>query len=1191
MKVIKKMPKFLKRIIIGIAIFFALYTVLGFFVLPPVLKSIVAKKLSENLHRKTGIEKIELNPYHLSLAVKGFAIRDLDNERNFVSFDNLYLNIQSLSLFKLALIVKEVRLEGPRVRIVRNDETSYNFSDLVGKEEKPKEEPGNPARFSLSNIRISNAHVEVSDISKQKKHEIKDMNITIPFISNFPYLADIFVQPSFKATINDTPVSFEGKTKPFTEALETYFDIDIEDVNIPYYLSYIPFERNFELLSGYLDTKAKITYSIRKDKTPSLTIDGNLAFRKVVLEDGKGGALLRLPRMDVTIAESKPFSNDIHLSKILLHSPEMNIERDNSGKINISNLFPNEKKDETVPSADSKKSFAVRIDEIGLSDGKVLFSDLASGEPFRMSLDPFKLSVHQFTNVAGEKATYQLSFRTESDEILDLEGDFSLSPLFSKGRIDLKAVPIKKYEPYYRDYILFEIKDSMLEFHTDYLYEQGKEKPVIRLSDLKTSVSNMKLGKGGEEKDFLSISLFSLEGTNIDLVRREIEIGKIASKNGFLKLKRSKDGVINLSTLLPSQPSSDGKADEVTEKKETGELGITIKEFLMEDFSVNFEDEVPSEKVKMTLDRIKLAGKNISTKKNHKGDLSLSLYLNKKGQLSSAGAFSINPLFADLNLDVKEIDIRPFQPYFSDKVEIMVDDGRISMAGKASLVDTGEDGFKGAYKGKASLIDLSTMSKPKGNDLLFWEALHLNDIDLKYNPTTLNIGEVVLADFYSKVILNPEGAFNFQQIMRDEGEPKKASPSTASKDKSPVRRDSKEQKDQISIGKVVLKRGHIVFLDESIKPKYSTSLFDMEGEISPITLDKNGTIDIALKGKLDKHGPLEIGGKVKPLSEDLFLDLFVSLKALDLNPLSPYCGKYVGRTIEKGKLYLDLKYNIDGKKLDSKNKVFLDQFTLGDTVGSPEATDLPVGFALSLLTNHKGEINLDLPVTGNLDDPKFSLGGIILKAIKNLIMKAVASPFALVGAIAGAGEELSYVEFDHGGYELTAGNSKKLDSLVKVLTQRPSLRLEIEAHVDTEKDRNGLRKRRFNKAIKTQKLKEISGKGLPAGPVEEVKIEAPEYERYLQMVYKAGRFAKPKNRLGMDKKVPRAEMEKLLLAHIKITDDDLRLLMYNRIKKIKDYILGSKNIGPERLFVIEPKSFKVEKREKVRNSRVDFRLK
>jgi uncharacterized protein involved in outer membrane biogenesis len=1194
MKVIQKIPRYVSRSMIGLAIFFALYTVLGFFVLPPVLKAIVSKKLSENLHRKARIEKIELNPYHLSLTVKGLAINDRDNAKNFVSFDNLYLNVQWLSLFKLAMIVQEVRLEGPDIRIVRKDATTYNFSDLVGKEEKPEGEPPEPMRFSVSNIQISNAHLELSDIPKQKKHEIKDINITIPFISNFPYLADIFVQPSFKATINDTPVSFEGKTRPFTEAHETYFDINMKDVNIPHYLSYIPFERNFELLSGYLDINVKISYSIGKDERPSLKVKGDLALKEAVLEDGKGGGLLQLPRMDISIAQSRLFSNEIHLAKILLHSPQINIKIDKTGKTNISRLVPAEQREEKGPPAASKKPFAIRIDNIHLSDGTVSFSDFSLRKPFQTSLDPLELSVHHFTNVAGEKATYALSLRTESGEILDLSGVFSLSPLFSKGSVGLKAVPIKKYAPYYRDYILFEIKDSNLELHADYLYEQGKEKPIIRLSDLKTSISDVQLGKEDKEKDFLSLSSFSLEGAHIDLTKREIDIGKISSQKGVLELKRSKDGVINLSTLLPVQPASDRKAGQVTEKKDKGGLGITIREFLMDDLSVNFEDQAPSEVVKMTVNRIKLAAKNISTKKGQKGDFSFSFYLDKHGQFSSEGAFSINPLVADLDLDIKEIEIRPFQSYFTDKIKIMVTDGRISMAGRVSLVDAGDEGFKGAYRGEASLMDLSTMSKPKGEDLLFWESLRLHDIDLKYNPTTLNIGEVELADFYSKVIHNPDGAFNFQHIVQDKqdkGKAKMRTPSTVSKDKGPVKRDRKKHKEPFSIGKVVLRHGHIVFLDASIKPHYSTSLFDLGGEISPVTLEKDKTIDIALKGKLDKHGPLEIRGRMKPLGEDLFLDLLLNLKALDLTPLSPYCGKYAGRTIEKGKLYLELKYHIDGKKLDAKNKVFLDQFTLGDTVESSEATDLPVGFALSLLKNHKGEIDLDLPVTGNLDDPKFSLGGIILKAIKNLVMKAVTSPFSLVGAIVGGGEELSYVEFDYGSDEPSAGNSKKLDALVKVLTERPSLRLEIEAHIDIEKDREGLKKRRFNKTIKTQKLKKMLKKGLPIGSVDQVNIEAREYERYLRMAYKAGRFAKPKNRLGLQKKLPRAEMEKLILASIHITDDDLRLLMYKRIEKIKDTILASESIGPERLFVIEPKLFTAEKREDVRNCRVDFRLK
>src|SRR5512143_877267 len=173
--------------------------------------------------------------------------------------------------------------------------------------------------------------------------------------------------------------------------------------------------------------------------------------------------------------------------------------------------------------------------------------------------------------------------------------------------------------------------------------------------------------------------------------------------------------------------------------------------------------------------------------------------------------------------------------------------------------------------------------------------------------------------------------------------------------------------------------------------------------------------------------------------------------------MSPYGGKYMGYTIEKGKLSLNVEYLVVKRKLTAQNNLYLDQFTLGDRVESPDATKLPVKLAIALLKNRKGEISLDLPVTGNLDDPKFSMGGIIIKILLNILVKAATSPFALLGAVFGGGEELSYIEFDYGSASLNEQGLKKLDTLVKALYDRPALKLDIGGYADPEKDREALR--------------------------------------------------------------------------------------------------------------------------------------
>ena len=1192
---IKKIKKSvaLKKIFMWTVLCLASYTICGFFVLPPVIKFISIKKLSENLKRQVTIHDIKINPFKLSITIKGFAVRETDGSGVFASFNRLYLNIQGVSAFKLGVIVKELQIERPYVRLIRKDNEQYNFSDLLAKKGSESREQSGPVKFSISNIRISNAHADFSDTPKNKTHSITDLHVSIPFLSNFHHQIKIDVLPSFRGKINNTPIFIQGRTRPFDESLETSFNINLQDINIPYYLSYLPFKRNFEMVSGFLDAKIKIYYKKGKNsRTPTLTLAGGMTLKKVALENKDGRPLLALPGLDILIAPSGLLSGQVNLIKVLAHNPELHLGRDRSGIINIRPFIHEEGRNKVVPEKVApKKAKIINARNISITGGKVFFSDLSFVEPFNTVLDPIDLNINDFSNGPGRKARYKLSIRTDAGEQIQFAGDFSLDPFQSEGQIDFKDIVVKRYSPYYEDYILFDIIDSVLRFKTDYSYAKHKGQTEAGLSNLNLLLSSVKLKKRGEDKDFLSIPVVSIKETRVDIQKREIEIGELFTEKGQVDLRRAKNGDLNLLTLVSGRP--DHGRSEVLDKVEIKErpFQVTLKKILVEQYAIGMEDLVPPQPVRIALKEINLQVKEFSTKKDKKAEISFSFHLGKKGRFSARGPVGIDPIFADLKLGLKEINIRPFEPYFSDKLNIIVNDGGISTAGRLVAGYLAGDEINVSFKGEASLNNFSSLDRVNGEDFLRWRSFYLSDIDFSSSPFHLDIAKIAVTDFYSSLIVNTDGTLNIQDILKDEDVKTKSPVSTPSQEEeSDVEKDAGIT-ERIRVGMVTLQGGRIHFVDKHIKPNYSAMLSEIGGRVSALSSKETKPADVSLMGKLDKYGPLEITGKINPLKEDLFVDLKIKLKHVELSSMTPYSGKYVGYTIEKGKLYLDLKYRLAGKKLDAENKVFLDQFTFGDRVESPHATNLPVNFAIALLKNRKGEINLDIPLRGNIGDPDFSLGRIIIKMLVNLIMKAVTSPFALLQAIVGVGDDFSFLEFDYGSHIIDEHSLKKIDALVKALHERPSLILEIKGHVDMEKDWEGLRQNFLKKKLRSQKLRIMIEKGLPAVPIDDITIDPGEYQTYLELAYRAAKFPKPRNITGLEKKLPQNEMEKLMLTNIDIKDADLRLLAFRRAENIKEYILRSGSIDPGRLFITEPKSLSPEKQKKLKKSRVDFKLK
>jgi hypothetical protein len=261
-------------------------------------------------------------------------------------------------------------------------------------------------------------------------------------------------------------------------------------------------------------------------------------------------------------------------------------------------------------------------------------------------------------------------------------------------------------------------------------------------------------------------------------------------------------------------------------------------------------------------------------------------------------------------------------------------------------------------------------------------------------------------------------------------------------------------------------------------------------------------------------------------------------------------------------------------------------------VEGPDVTKLPVLLAVALLKNGKGEIDINLPISGSLDDPQFSVGSIVWKMIGNLIVKAITSPFALLGSIFGSGgEQLEYLEFDPGRATLAKAAEDKLKVLAKALNDRPALKLDIIGRIDPNTDKEGLKQALLERKIKAQKLKETVSKGENSGSVDDVQITQDEWPRYLKLAYREEKFPKPRNMIGLTKDLPPAEMEKLILANIQVTDDDLRQLADMRAKNASDWLVKSGGVALERVFVLASKLDMEAPKDKGKASRVVFSLK
>jgi hypothetical protein len=345
---------------------------------------------------------------------------------------------------------------------------------------------------------------------------------------------------------------------------------------------------------------------------------------------------------------------------------------------------------------------------------------------------------------------------------------------------------------------------------------------------------------------------------------------------------------------------------------------------------------------------------------------------------------------------------------------------------------------------------------------------------------------------------------------------------------------------------------------------------ELGGRVSGLSAQGTQPAEVVIQGALENRSPLEISGNINPLSQDRDTDLKLTFRNIELSPFSPYSGKYLGYTLAKGKLTLELEYKIAERQLQAQNRIFFDALTLGDRVESPDATSLPVKLALALLTDRQGRIELDVPVTGNLDDPQFSVFRIVIKALGNLLTKIITSPFDALASAMG-GKAVTHLDFDPGQSALGQEGQTQVSGLADTLYERPALKLEIQGRADPQSDAPAIRQNRFDTMLRSIKRNNLVAAGQGEVPVEEVQVSDAERPLIVAQAYAAAAFAKPRDEDGKEKVLPPEEMEKLLFTQIEVGDNDLRQLARERAAVVRDRLLADGRIGADRVFLLEPK--------------------
>ena len=712
-----------------------------------------------------------------------------------------------------------------------------------------------------------------------------------------------------------------------------------------------------------------------------------------------------------------------------------------------------------------------------------------------------------------------------------------------------------------------------------------------------------------------SLQALSVRDAQVRPLARTVNLGKVTVTRPVLPLQRDKNGQLmfaqwlETASVTQSPAASTSAAAPTTRPVATTSIDTPwawqLPELTLTDGQFGWADATTTPAVALQTSAFKLSVQGLSSRGGPPAEVAASMRVGtgqtEPGNLSWRGTLALGddgqtPRVQG-KLDALRLPAHALAPYAAAQLNLTLLRADASFNGTVAYA-AASAGPSLQLAGHTTLenfrADTVASDQTEAEEWLRWKTLNLRNLDVKLAPATatqVSVERGALSDFFARVAINESGRINLQDISKQAAADAAASAATATSPttgagagKAPAIAPAPPAPadplaTRINIGPFSLVNGAVDFSDKFIRPNYRANLSDLTGRLGGFSSDGAAAqvdgqsapqmAELELRGKAEGTASLEIVGKLNPLAKPLALDIEGRVRDLELPPLSPYTIKYTGHGIERGKLSLDVGYTVlPNGQLTARNQLVLNQLTFGEAVPGAPAS-LPVKLATALLSDRNGVIDLNLPISGSLNDPEFSLVPVIFKIIGNIIVKAITAPFSLLaGALGGGDAELATVAFVPGTAQLLPATQDKLARVAKALADRPSLTLTVVGTASLDDERTAYQRERLQAQIRAERQRSTPD---ATAALPDLIPGSAEHTRWLTAVYKRTDMPKPRNALGLTKDLPPADMEGLLLTQIPVSEGTMKELAVQRGVAVRDQ-LTKLQVPTQRLFLGAPGS-------------------
>lgn len=870
---------------------------------------------------------------------------------------------------------------------------------------------------------------------------------------------------------------------------------------------------------------------------------GELALQQLRIQDGDK-TLVAAEQIRVNLSLASLWRGSISLDDVALIGPEVNAVINPAGELNLLKLVP--------PSDPNEPPSNLRwaIDHFLLDQGSVHFRDEHLKPIVDARLASSRIEVRDLRSYASqEDGRIAFSTRLDDDTELTWDGSIDLKNLRSQGKLGLANLPLTRVQDMLPEPLPLTLTAGRIAVSVPYQAEIVNGQASAKITDAALQLRDLSVRLPRQlQQPLFDMPELDISQISVAWPAQTVHIGKISASAAELQIQRDNRGNLPLLQAL-AQPSKRSKTQTTTPTKP---WQLTLDQLALTDWAIHWRDATTQPAMQATLDKITVSTGPLLWPEPKPLPLQVSAQL-QKGQIHIDGEVDIQQPAVSLALNTSALPLTLVQPYLAQQLAIELKQG--TAATELQLKWDPKAGVR--LSGNAGVQQLNVLNRNDNTRLIAAQRLQVSGLDLQLERNQLRINNIDTDGLFGQVLISPDRQLNLAQlaIAPKAGTATPPAPTAAAAKPMSVR-----------INTVKIRRSAMLFGDQSMTPGFATGIEKLEGSVTGLDSRDVASAKVDLKGVVSPSGEVSIRGQMNPLASDLSLDMALQFRQLELSALTPYAARFAGYRIDRGKLDLDLNYQIQKRQLKAENKVVLRQLRLGEKVDSPEAIGIPLKLAVAILRDVDDNIDIDLPLSGSLDNPEFSIGPIIWKAFVNLLQRAITAPFSVLGNLLGGDSgSLGEVPFAVGSSELSAAARENLGKLEKVLTARPALQLEVRGLSDAKADRAALQRQKVEAAVSQR----LQGR-------KDTRIEALEYllrqaqsRSAVNALRELSQVPASNGKMELNEAGFEARLIDALAGLQPVNDNALNALAQQRGQAIVATLLESKAVPAERIFLLD----------------------